>query len=1387
MALHTYIPQDRLRALARGQALPDRCSGAALFADISGFTALTETLRGRHGERRGIEELTCSVNGVYDTLIGEVERAGGSVIGFAGDAITCWFDAQDGEASLRATRCALAMQDTAAGFGGLSVKVAVGTGPARRFAIGHPDIQLIDVLAGATLARVATGEGLARPGEVLVDEATAALLQAPLGEPRLAATGERFFVVEPSVFSAELGAPAVPPAATDLLPDAELLRPWLLPFVFDRESAGQGLFVTDLRPATALFVRFTGLDYDQDERAAEELATLVSQAQRVMHRHGGVLLELTIGDKGSYLYGNFGAAQVHEDDPARALRAALALRQFFAGTPYAVQIGLSSGTLRVGGYGSATRQSFGAMGDDVNTAARLMGMAQAGEILISSRVRQAVAGGFVLEARSPMPMKGKAEPMPVFAVTAHQQQRAIRLQEPAYALPMVGREVEAALLSQLLSAALRGQGQLLGICAEAGMGKSRLVAEGIRLARRAGFIGYGGACQLDGIRTPYLVWQAIWTAFFDLDPALPPRRQTRAAELQLQELAPQHADAWPLLGAVLGQDWPDNDFTRTLQPKDRKALLETLLMRCLESAAREAAVDGMGLLLVLEDVHTADPLSLDLLALVARAAQTLPVVVLLSYRPGDGEDMPVSALQPLPHFQQIELQGLDTRQAEQVIRAKLANLFPERTGAVPPALIERITGRAQGNPFYVEELLNYLHDRGIDPRDTAALSALDLPASLHSLVLSRIDQLRLSQQLSLKVASIIGRVFRVADLHGYYPALGLADAVKAELQELDRLGFTPLESPEPELAYLFKHLVTLEVGYESIAYATRAQLHGLYARFLEAGDGQRLATLAPQLAHHYLRAEQHDKACIYLRLAGEQAAARYANDEARACFDRALQLQPSSATQERFELLLLREAIGDLQGQHDNRRADLAQADQLALQLADSHARRAEVAGRRAKLEIDVGDYAAAGRSAQAAIDALKVIDAPDGTAREENPPGGMTHARLLVDALLLQARAIFFAGQAPSARPQLQQALALARTHGYPRGEYNVLSQMGLLHWHAGDFDAADDWLGQAVRLIEKHGDARRQIDILNNLGVVAKARSRYAQALLHYEAAQAIARRIGDRSGEAMLFNNMGSVCLESADFHQAGVCTEQAARIFAEVNEPAQQGFALLNRAEAHREMGQYRLAHDLSGQALLLLQASGHRRGECIVRDNLGLVALALGQHDEALQSASAALSIAREIGSRALEAGILLHLGRVHTAAGRLVQAQPVLDAAAALAQELAAEQQLLQVQAALAEWALATCASAGELDGASSGAATLERLTAGLPLLLQPSADHSAALPMWLHLTAHRVLLACGDARALAVLVCARDELQARCQRIPDAAARRDFLNVAEHRALLQA
>jgi len=208
LTIHTYLPQDRLRAIANNISLPDHTSGSALFADISGFTALTESLRNTYGDRRGEEDLTKQLGVVYTALIGEIEKYGGNVISFAGDSMLCWFDSGIGSqrTETRALNAAFGMQAAMKSFEALQVgdesvtltlKATVASGPARRFAVGDPEIMKLDALAGETVTRTATAEHLAEKGEVLSDEATVDALGDSLKVKEWRAEGnEKFAVVD---------------------------------------------------------------------------------------------------------------------------------------------------------------------------------------------------------------------------------------------------------------------------------------------------------------------------------------------------------------------------------------------------------------------------------------------------------------------------------------------------------------------------------------------------------------------------------------------------------------------------------------------------------------------------------------------------------------------------------------------------------------------------------------------------------------------------------------------------------------------------------------------------------------------------------------------------------------------------------------------------------------------------------------------------------------------------------------------------------------------------------------------------------------------------------------------------------------------------------------
>ena len=986
-----YLPEEWQQALASGHSLPAECQGAALFADISGFTPLAEALVKSYGLRRGAEELPYYLNQVYDALIACVLQHGGSVVGYAGDAATCWFDdhlpltqpstGQLQPGTLRAAACALAMQKAIAAFAAipvpgrepisLALKVSVTTGRARRFLAGDPRIQRFPILCGDTIVRMAEGEHLAHRGEVLLDEPSAHFLDASalFSEWRADEAGERFAVLN----SLNLVPPPTPwPAlSTDRL-SPDTLRPWMLPSIWERLSAGLGEFLTEMRPVTALFLRFTGIDYENDPLAGDKIDTFVRKVQETLQSTGGALLSVTVGDKGSYLLLSFGAPVAHEDDPRRAALAALALRQVSSGLAFLdpVQIGIHVGVVRTGTYGAAVRRNYSVLGDDINLAARLMQRAAPGEILISRRLYQAglfQAGAarelhgsdFSFEPRQPVLLKGKSEPVVIYALHPAGQRRAVRLQEPSYALPMVGRQRELADITARIPPVQAGHGQIVAIVAEAGLGKSRLAAEVIRQSNASGLSGLGAACQSNGANTPYLVWAPIWRTLFDLDLLPPPSSLpfSRTREKgpgdegpqeptgrgllphlhdRVQQWAPSRLEALPLLGPLLGFEIPDNDFTASLQPEHRKSALEALLLDCLAALAPLSP-----LLLVLEDLHWIDPASLDLLERVALRIEDLPVLLLLVYRPP--ESLPHKPgqsyrFESLPHFTGVSLAALSPHEIEQAIRAQISRLAPDRREPIPHPLIERIVNQSEGNPFYAEELINYLNDRDVDLFDPSIASShaeifRDLPTTMQSLVLSRIDQLSNHQQLTMKVASVIGRMFRFDHLRDFYPNLGPAEPVRADLDMLSALEFTPLDTPDPELVYLFRHIVTHEVAYANLPTATRTLLHEQYALYLEAHAGDDLSRYLDTLAYHFDLSDNLLKKRLYLRKAGEAAAARFANAEAVQYLTRALALTPAqdpTQLRDRFDLLLARESVLDVLAARAPQLADLEELSTLA-------------------------------------------------------------------------------------------------------------------------------------------------------------------------------------------------------------------------------------------------------------------------------------------------------------------------------------------------------------------------------------------------------------------------------------------------------------------------
>jgi class 3 adenylate cyclase/tetratricopeptide (TPR) repeat protein len=1093
--VEAYIAGDRRRALASGLPMPDRVSGSAIFADISGFTPLTEALAAELGPQRGAEELTAVLDAVFDAVLGQLHLYGGSVIYFSGDAVTCWLDGDDG---LLAAACGLAMQQAMAGVGTittpggstvkLGMKVAVATGRARRFVVGDPDIQLIDVLAGALMDRLAAAEHHAERGEVVLDAAT---LEALAGRVEVALVRGRG-PDRVGVVGALAGpAPTPPPPASYPRLPRSVVRQWLLPPVYERISAGRGEFLSELRPAVPMFVRFGGIDYDEDPDAHLLLDHFIRQAQQVIDGYGGNLLQLTIGDKGAYVHAVFGAPLAHEDDAARACAAAIDVLALEAGTAASgLQVGLSQGRLRSGAYGHRHRRAFSCLGDAVNLAARLMSAAPAGQVYVTEAVARDAGGSFSFEKLADLSVKGKAAPVAARRLTGRSRGAEYRQRRAVH--PLVGRAAELGTLLELADRARAGHGQVVGIAAEAGMGKSRLVEEVVRQLGEQGWPTYTGAAASVGSAISYLAWQGIWPALLgvavDGDPVPALERALTAADTGL-------LGRLPLLGAVLGTTIDDNDLTRAFDAKLRKTSLESLLLRLLSLRAEQEP-----LVLLLEDCHWMDPLSVDLLEVLARAVATLPVLVLLTYRPGP------FAAPGLPYTTVVELDRLDPASCRELVVARLADLYGPETLA-PERLLRRLTDRAEGNPFYLEELVNYLHAEGADLSDSRAVASVELPVSLATLVLSRIDTLAEPPRRTLKVASVVGREFGVGVLTGAYPDLGGARQVTGHLRRLCAYDLVVNEAPAAD-GYAFKHAVIREVAYDSLPFALRAVLHGRVGSWLELTDPGALDLLA----HHFWHSTDEDKKRHYLLRAGEAAQARFANDAAVDYFRRVV---PLLAEDVRGPVLLKLGAVLELRGDWAEAEAVFGDALELAerrgdaLGMARARAARAEPVRKQGRFDAAVAELDLAGRSFEAAGDAAGL--------------GRVAHLRGTIAAQR---------GDYPEARAQYERSLGIRRALGDGAAEASLLSNLAIVAEYEEDYDRAQELNEQALDLRARLDD-RWGIGVSrNNLGMIAYLRHDYAASRAHLEEALRTELEVGDMWMVAMARHNLGNTTRELGD---------------------------------------------------------------------------------------------------------------------------------------------------------------------------------------------------------------------------------------------------------------
>jgi len=592
-----------------------------------------------------------------------------------------------------------------------------------------------------------------------------------------------------------------------------------------------------------------------------------------VHRYEGTINQF-LGDGFMAL---FGAPVAHEDHARRAALAAVAIRETLGGRvdlglsdspELTVRMGLNTGAVVVGAIGDNLRMDYTAIGDTTNLAARLQQYAEPGQILISEATTRLVKGYVRFQALAPFHAKGKAEPIIAFRVVGLGTRRS-RVDTEAYRTlsQFVGRDRELAILRDVLAEVQAGSGQVVGIVGEPGVGKSRLLYEFRRSVEAAPVTYLEGRCLSYGSATPYLPLQDIIRDNCGINSTDTPGQIGEKIRAALEQVGMNPEEARPYLLQVLGVKEGTEQLAQ-IEPRTIKARISDILRQMSMNGSRRRT-----LILAVEDLHWIDKTSEEYFSSAIEWLAGVPILLLMTYRPGykppwiDKSYATQMALRPLSSTDSL-------RVVESVV---------ERTTPISDSTTEVIISKAEGNPFFLEELTRVALDRD---RQGASVT---IPDTIQGVLAARIDRLPAEPKRVLQTAAVLGREFSLRLLKAISQD---ARDLERDLGDLKRLEFVYERTGVDDVVYAFKHALTQEVAYDTLLVAHRQALHWATGEALEEIYMDRLEEHYEQLAHHYRSARSEralQKAATYSRHAGHKAAARSADRAAIGWFERALE------------------------------------------------------------------------------------------------------------------------------------------------------------------------------------------------------------------------------------------------------------------------------------------------------------------------------------------------------------------------------------------------------------------------------------------------------------------------------------------------------------------
>ncbi|MFL6193861.1 MAG: adenylate/guanylate cyclase domain-containing protein [Thermoanaerobaculia bacterium] len=666
-------------------------------------------------------------------------------------------------------------------------------------------------------------------------------------------------------------APAAPPSQT--LPAAPAAHSYTPAHLAEQVLQSKAAMEGERKQVTVLFCDVVSSTALADRIGPEAMHGLLNRffelALGEIHRYEGTINQF-LGDGFMAL---FGAPIAHEDHPRRAVLSAVGLQRRLRedrtelgeslGVDLSIRIGINTGWVVVGGIGDHLRMDYTAVGDTTNLAARLQQHAEPGMILISETTSRMLQGVVQLDPLPPLQVKGKAEPIRAFRVTGLGAQSEQTVLGDGVLSPFVGRERELAGLEELGEQAAGGQGQVVGIAGEAGSGKSRLLYEFRRRMQSRPAVRLSGRCLSYGGGVPYLPLLHLLRNDWGISETDSAGALAAKIRVSLERAGLDVDESLPYLLQLLGVRYGAESLA-DLSPQAVQARTFGILRQMLLNVGQGGLV-----VLEIEDLHWIDETSEEFLAHLIEGLAASPFLLLLTYRSGY-----------LPRWlgksfaTQIAMRRLTAQDSLSVVNAVL------RRSQLPDDLARTVLDKAEGNPFFLEEITRCLVER-------STLADVSVPDTIQGVLMARIDRLPEEHKRILQTASVLGREFPLDLLKAIWEQPATAGPLLDDLKRWEFLYEAPaLEAP----VCFFKHALTQEAVYQSLLTGRRQSLHLAAGVALEAFHKDHLEDHYDTLAFHFSKSGDARRAVTYLSLFAAKAAAGYAHAEAARALREALTL-----------------------------------------------------------------------------------------------------------------------------------------------------------------------------------------------------------------------------------------------------------------------------------------------------------------------------------------------------------------------------------------------------------------------------------------------------------------------------------------------------------------